>query len=274
MKKIYIFFSIILAANTIFSQSIINKSDDIVYILGRQYYIHTVEKGQTLFSLAKIYNVSVDQIIFINKEAINTLKSGDILRIPVIDQNYIPEPITKIDFKTHKVEKNESLFGISQKYNVSQDEIIKYNPQVLNGIRKGMKLKIPFVVIPQIEVKDEFFTYHIVKNGENIETLAQLYNITPQEILEFNTQPIQTGNIVTIPLKSLTKEQIYILKFNKSFIPDFINIDPDYFEDISCVPCSKYTYNNELFNIAVLLPLYIEENLPLSQEALNSPQKN
>lgn len=273
MKKFYFIFSLIISANTIFSQIIINKTEDIVYILGRKYYIHTVEKGQTLFSISKTYSVPIEQIILINKENISTIKIGDILRIPVIDQDYVSEPITKIDFKSHKVEKGESLFGIAQKYNVSQDEIIKYNPQVVNGIRKRMVLRIPIVVMPQIELKDEFFTYHIAKNGEDIQTIAQLYGISEQEILEFNSQPIEPGVIVTIPLKSLTKEQIYILKFNKSITPDFLDIDPDFFEDPSCQPCNSYTYNNEVFNIGVLLPIFIEENLPLSQEAIGSPQK-
>src|SRR4051812_20128922 len=60
----------------------IKKSDKIETIDGKKYYIHSVEKGQTLYSIAKTYSTTVDIVLANNQEAIDGLKSGDKLKIP------------------------------------------------------------------------------------------------------------------------------------------------------------------------------------------------
>lgn len=64
------------------SPSIINKSDKTETVDGKKYYIHSVEKGQTLYSISKTYSVTVDIIISNNQTASQGLKQGDKLKIP------------------------------------------------------------------------------------------------------------------------------------------------------------------------------------------------
>lgn len=58
------------------------KSQIITEYNGKQYYIHTVYKKQTLKDIADIYNVSITEILFENKELKNNPKQGTIIRIP------------------------------------------------------------------------------------------------------------------------------------------------------------------------------------------------
>ena len=62
----------------------VKKSDKIETIDGKKFYIHSVEKGQTLYSIAKTYGTPVDIVLSNNQEAIDGLKADDKLKIPFI----------------------------------------------------------------------------------------------------------------------------------------------------------------------------------------------
>lgn len=60
----------------------IKKSDKIETIDGKKFYIHSVEKGQTLYSIAKTYGTTVDIVLSNNPDAVDGLKANDNLKIP------------------------------------------------------------------------------------------------------------------------------------------------------------------------------------------------
>jgi len=272
MKKHLLLFVFVLSSVLAFGQIKIEKSSDVVVAFGRKYYVHSVKKGETLYSISRVYGVPTDQIILINKETISELNEGSALRIPVIDANYEPVPLKTTTFIEHTVQKNQSLYAIAQQYNTTQDLIIKYNPQIENGVEKGMVLKIPVEEQQSISADDEFFIYHQVRAGEDFKLIASQYGVTVEDLKQFNDKTPVVGKIVAVPKRPLSDEQKYILKYNSSLNPDFLNIDPNYFEDPTYPPCSKFAYNDTMtFNIAILLPLYITQNYGLSFDAMSNP---
>lgn len=74
--KTILFLTIFLIISSWANAQILIKSRKIVNINGKEYYLHTVEKGQTLFSISKTYNVDVRDIYEANPELENTLSSG------------------------------------------------------------------------------------------------------------------------------------------------------------------------------------------------------
>ncbi|MEK6616108.1 MAG: ABC transporter substrate-binding protein [Bacteroidota bacterium] len=58
------------------------KTEKTETIEGKKFYIHSVEKGQTLYSIAKTYETTVDIVLANNQDAIDGLKTGDKLKIP------------------------------------------------------------------------------------------------------------------------------------------------------------------------------------------------
>ena len=67
----------------LFAQApLIKKSDKIETIDGKKFFIHSVEKGQTLYSISRAYGTTVDIILANNQDAIDGLKSGDRLKVP------------------------------------------------------------------------------------------------------------------------------------------------------------------------------------------------
>ena len=109
------------------------------------YITHKVESKETLYSLAKKYNVSMESICDLNPELkTGNLKVGAKLKFvnpnptPAVAENSVAET-QKVDEianvnVVHKVLPKETLYKISKQYNVKIDELVKLNPGVENGL--------------------------------------------------------------------------------------------------------------------------------------------
>lgn len=124
----------------------IQKTEKIEYIGGREYYLHNVEKGQTLYAIAIAYDVSQEEIMEANPDAANGIKSGSVLKIPVkiiTTQNNTSDNIAKANYKTHIVQPGETLYRISVIYKITVDEIKQANPLLTDIIQPGQSINIP-----------------------------------------------------------------------------------------------------------------------------------
>lgn len=117
---------------------------------------HSVEKGQTYFSISRQYNVKISDLLAWNKLTLNDqLAVGQQLVVspnaaaPVRSTTATAAakpsstPTTSSDFTTHTVALGETLFRISQNYGVSIPDIQKLNNMSGVTVRQGEKLKIP-----------------------------------------------------------------------------------------------------------------------------------
>lgn len=117
-------------------------------VITGNYAEHTVKGKETLYSLAKRYNTSVEELMRLNPFLSDGLKVGQILMIPVSEiggDTNLKLQISDTSFIEHKVERKETLYSISKLYNADQNEILKANPGLDGKIRKGDILKIPKV---------------------------------------------------------------------------------------------------------------------------------
>lgn len=133
-------------ASLMFSQS---KSNNVQTIEGTQFYIHKVEKKQSLYSIAKLYEVSVDDIYLHNPSSKSGIKAGEDLKIPFPKNKAVAtasvNPSGQIDtlkYKVHAVLKSETLYGISRKYNLTEAELKLYNPVLLTQPLKEAQVLI------------------------------------------------------------------------------------------------------------------------------------
>src|SRR5574344_2188303 len=94
-------------------------SNEKVSINGKIYLLHRTLQGQTLFSIGKAYNITVDDILEINPQLKSGLKNGDWV--------YIPSQQNLKDFKTYKVKWYDTLDDIANKFDVSVDAICALN---------------------------------------------------------------------------------------------------------------------------------------------------
>lgn len=92
------------------------------------------KKKETLYSISKQFGVSINEIIEANPYVQNGIKKGDILQIPIIEENI---PKNSNGDLIHIVKPKETVYGISKQYNIAHEELIKNNPQLQNGLKTG-----------------------------------------------------------------------------------------------------------------------------------------
>ena len=218
MKRLIFLLYILSIGNFSFAQNdsiIIEKSTDKVIIGGQLYYVHIVKQGETLFSLSNVYEVSQKEIAKENPEIFLGLQIGQALKIPVITEGS-QDSKPKMDFIYHRVKKGQTLYSLSKKYNVSQEDIIACNPTVKYGINIDQIVKIPkskdiVELIQKAPINESLndtvriiseFIYHTVEKQETVYSLTRLYEITEDILLEHNPtmgEILNIGQVLKIP---------------------------------------------------------------------------
>ncbi len=183
---------------------------------------HKVKKGETLYSIGKSYNITVEEIVRLNPDAKNGVKVGKKLIIPQVTSNATvasaapaspstpaTDTIQNKSFIFHEVQKEETLYSISRKYGISQDEIIRLNPDARDGVKTGEKLIIPPVRANTALSEEEKakpvsrdFKFHEVQKEETLYSISKKYGISQDEIIRLNpdaAEGIKTGKILIIP---------------------------------------------------------------------------
>src|SRR3569832_1251351 len=106
------FIYLLLTTSVLYSQdkksSPVHKTKSSATINGAKYLLHTVEKGQTLFAIAKYYKKEVNEIVLENPEAINCIKPGQVLRIPTEKKELALNDTSNCI--VHVVEKGETMY--------------------------------------------------------------------------------------------------------------------------------------------------------------------
>lgn len=126
------------------------KSTNIQTIDGKKFYIHKIQKSQSLYAISKIYTVSIDNLYLSNPELKLGAKSGQEIKIPVNSSGNNASTIiastsnaTLVDtnkFITYKVSKGETFYSIQRKFNLSERQLNAYNPSIEQGLKDGQTI--------------------------------------------------------------------------------------------------------------------------------------
>jgi len=184
----------------------------------QKFTTHAVKKGETLESIAKTYNVPTATILELNKE----IKQGDALRantILVIPKggkaqatSSRPEVNTKTKasempaldqeeptgFTSYRVKRKETLYSISKRFNITEEDIKKYNPELYSSqLKKKMTLKIPKyrrVRTEENTINEADFEVYTVAPKETRWSIAHKYGITIDSMLVLNPELSKSNN--------------------------------------------------------------------------------
>ncbi len=85
----------------------------------------------------------------------------------------------------YRVESGESVYSISNKYGASMREIVAASPEVKKGLQIGMVIKVPYKVVKKSVVENST-SFHIVKSGESLYAIGRIYNVSVDQIIEWN----------------------------------------------------------------------------------------
>lgn len=139
-----------------------------------EYYYHKVSKKQTIFSIAKLYGITGNDLIRYNTELTKGLTVGQVLKIPVRIANSANQESAESSavsgdqsgtsgYTVHPVVSGETLYSLESRYGLTHEEMLRHNPALQSGLKAGMKLKIPVKAVSQ--AAQAVTTAHPVKNN-------------------------------------------------------------------------------------------------------------
>lgn len=161
---------------------------------------YTVQAGDTLYSIARRYNVTIEALMVTNGITdVTSLRVGQVLTIPGGQASPTPTPGGKET--VHIVQRGENLFRIALRYGTTVQAVASRNSIVNPSlIWAGQKLIIP---AGQGDPTSPPAQIHIVQRGENLYRIALRYGTTPWAIAVANglsnTHYIYTGQRLRIP---------------------------------------------------------------------------
>ena len=140
---------------------------------------YIVQKGDSLWSIANKFNMTVSELKNLNNLTNNLLSIGQVLKIKDSSNN---------GKTTYTVQKGDSLWVIANKYGITTEELKSYNNLTSNLLSIGQVLKIP-------QGKTSTENIYTVKKGDSLWTIANRYNTTVEKIKVLNNL---TSNLLSI----------------------------------------------------------------------------
>ena len=137
--------------------------------------IYQVQSGDTLYSIARKYNISVNELKNLNNLVDNTLSIGQILEVPSGLSSY----------NSYIVDKGDTLYSIAKKFDTSVNKLKELNNLSSNMLSIGQKLLIP--------IGEE--TTYVVKSGDTLYSIAREFNTTVDKLKELNNLSNNTLSI-------------------------------------------------------------------------------
>lgn len=230
---------------------------------GKKYYVHIVQKGNTLYGIHQLYNTSLEDILNANDGLSNNLALGQ--------KVYIPIPVTNpVHYNKHTVVQGETLYGISKKYDCSIDDLKSLNDGLSEGLSIGQVLIIPkkggetavkttetFQSDPVSQPKNEYcvslhdsIITHTVMQKETMYSITKRYMVSQDTIMALN-------DLRSTKLKKGMELKIPVKRVNYTVLEkDLSKLSP---ED-SILLATDPSQFKETYNVALMLPLLLDKN--------------
>lgn len=188
--------------------------------------IHTVQKGDTLWKIAKMYGVDFEDL----KAANPQLANPDL----IMPGMKITIPGAADDRPFYVVKQGDTMWKIARMYGITLQQLIDENPQIPdpNRITVGMKVYLPM----------SLFHKHVVKAGETMWTIAQKFKVDFQALKAANPQitnpdQIMPGDIIWVPKRTVSVSPSYMPMPDM----DLPEIEPGWQLDSPDMPSPNYS---------------------------------
>ncbi|MBQ6694595.1 MAG: LysM peptidoglycan-binding domain-containing protein [Bacteroidaceae bacterium] len=246
------------------------------------YFIHTVSKGQTLYSISRMYRTSVKEIIDLNPECVsNKISIGQKIKLRQRNQFDTLEEGDNVLY--HTIQPGETLYRLGQKYGITPQDICAANPGLnISNFRSGEVIMIPTskkVTVattpttpkqPEKKVKSDTIpirTTHKVERGETVYKITHLYGITEEELRAVNPQikknKLKRKTILKIPYSS---QQIAEIHKKEQLAKEKEISNAEIFKSIEKLKDSIQTYDTfEGIRAAIILPFLLDSYSPNEQ---------
>jgi LysM repeat protein/ABC-type branched-subunit amino acid transport system substrate-binding protein len=161
----------------------------------KMYSVHEVVAGDTKYSIAKKYGISVEELEKQNPEIKDNFPLGFQLKISKsatsTSVNEDMKPHAKpIDLLEYTVRSGETLYSLTHLFNLSEASLLGLNPELKEGVKEGMVLKVPANLSFAKETKNPLRNLTQSINGQNKKQLVLF--------LPFNVSKIQNDSLTSV----------------------------------------------------------------------------
>ena len=244
--------------------------------VGNEPVNHVVKKGESLYGLARSYNMTIDELVEANPQANNGVQEGDVLMIPqkttVAPIASAPvvadEPQVEVKIIFHTIKSGETLFGVAKHYNTTIENLIALNPGIYpDKFVEGDVIKVQPNVTGTITIEKDitkFYTYE-VKDGDTYESVAAAKGVTATALRQANPdmKKLKKGKTIYIPQSGVETAEISSSKATeKELEQTYANKMSDVYNTVH-----KIDTDNEL-NIGIILPFQLQKSNPPRQALL------
>ena len=212
-----------------------------------RFIVHKVKKKETLYSLSKIYNISIETIKEYNPliDKIG-LKRKMKLQIPFFkNKPSIEDKPVLVNYKRHVVKPKETKWRLAYEYGLKISELEKINPEIVSGLKIGQQILLPSGKDTVINNFQNELNYYQVKSNENLSLISQKIGISTDSIIAYNP----------ILINSLPEEET-ILKIPSQFNGNFDVKDGLLYERISL---KDSFFSNNYLQLVCFLPFKMRE---------------
>ena len=254
-----LFWAVVLPTAT-HAQVAIEKSTETITISGKQYYMHHVKKGETLYSIAKAYEVSEDEIKKLNPEIDETgLQVDMVIGVPVVVKEEKPyvAPTSQDPPTTEPVRDTvKPATGIIEPVR----DTVKPAPTTVDPRLASLPLS------PDDEIGDGYII-HTVKEAEKTKRLLRRWNVTEEEFRQLNPSVgsrVFVGQKVLIPVPYLSKND-----FPEPVQPDNDTLTADTLAGVTSEPLVGDSLAKDTLSGVFVLPTEKPESCYASPENAN-----
>lgn len=209
-----------------------------------KYFEYIVKPKETLYSIAKHYGIGVETLKYINNLTDNHLSIGQVILLPRVLQDWQNQE--EKTYIIHKVQPREGLYGIARKYGVSIDQIRAINPNLSTQLFIDQEIRIP-----RTENSKGYIEHLVSARKEKLKDIALAYDVPVRNLIDLNPgapSKIRKGETVYIPVDFIDKK-VEDLDLEVPVEDKPIPVTPEFFTE----------NKNKVFNVALMLPLYLSE---------------
>lgn len=231
---------------------------------GKVYYMHQVLKGQTLYSIARAYFVSVDLVTRENGITDNSIKDGQVLRIPAAAVAQGQAAIKNHPSNTQSQTTSQAAQAGQPDRSFQNGQTGQGRPPVTAGEPRTRPVQTP-------ATQDERYIHHRVGRGETLGTIANDYGISVRDLKRANRGLLfpHEGDYLMIPRNKVSgtgaarrgeQEQAAEVTPPDTIFADTLTISEE--SEIFTIPGEKTVIDRLTgrIRVAVLLPFFIREN--------------
>lgn len=170
---------------------------NIPYVASEESGYYTVKKGDSLWSIATKYGLTVNDLKELNNLSSNVLSVGQTLKVIPTETEKVPE-----NYLVYIVKNGDNLWDIAKKYNTTVSTLMSVNNLSSDKLKINEQLLIPKEGSIDIDITPGVGTKYTIKAGDTLYAIAKKFGVTVDNLKNINnltSNTLTVGNILTIP---------------------------------------------------------------------------